>query len=173
MQNFVNDIDPITLEKYKDIPSKNVIILTVGNKLRFYNVRSLYEWINIKPVDPTTKLEFSAIQIQKIKKIYKKSVTQHIYKCVEDFIKKNTLPKLPEFEIPTIQPIKMINILQQCDNIDMSSIDNIDQNDCKKIGGILGIEHSAVENIIDFAKIQINKNPELWENLFQTIIKNN
>jgi len=176
MQGFVNDVDPITLEQYNDIPIENVIRLSVGNKLRFYNVRALYEWVNINPVDPTTKLTFSVHQIRKIRKIYEKSVEQHIYNCIKDFVKKNPFLEILEFEIPKnidIIKTKTVNGLASLDNIDLSLITNIDRDDCKMIGDTLGMNPSDVKNMVGFVKMQIDKNPELWENLFQSLIKNN
>lgn len=82
IQGFVNNVDPITLEEYNVIGStENVIILTVGNKTRFYNVRSLYEWVKINPVDPTTKVIFL---VHHMRKIYKNSLEPYIYKCIKD-----------------------------------------------------------------------------------------
>ena len=42
---FIIVKDPITLDSFDEIPKQNLIKLTVGNKLRFYNIRSLYKWL--------------------------------------------------------------------------------------------------------------------------------
>lgn len=63
MISFINDLDSITLESYKDIPIGNIIILTVENKIRFYNVRALHRWILINPVEPSTKIHFNKKKI--------------------------------------------------------------------------------------------------------------
>lgn len=174
MQKFVNDIDPITLEEFEDIPPENIIRLTVNNKLRFYNVRALYEWFKINPVDPSTKAVFSVHQQRKIRKVYEKSVEQNIYNCIKNFIKDNPPLTLPSIKIPkNIEKIKkqIVVVLSIIDDVDLSLINKIDKDDCKMIGNALGMRHGDIKNILDFARTEFVRNPDMWENLFQSLIK--
>ena len=86
---FCNIHDPITLEKYDDIPEENLIKLSINNKLCFYNVATLYEWCKINPSDPLTKTKFSNSQIKKIKKQYNNSTKQYNKKILDKFIDDN------------------------------------------------------------------------------------
>ena len=88
--DLVNDVDPITLECEEDILPANIIYLTVDGKRKFYNVRSLYEWTMIKPLDPTTKIPLTKQQLNKIRKQFKgNSVYENISDCVKNFAKTN------------------------------------------------------------------------------------
>ena len=69
----VNTTDPITMETLDEIPQQNIIKLNVNNKLRFYNVKSLYVWIQKSQTDPETRTVFSKSQIKKINIVYAKS----------------------------------------------------------------------------------------------------
>ena len=47
---FIIVKDPITLDSFDEIPKQNLIKLNVGNKLRFYNIRSLYKWLQFATI---------------------------------------------------------------------------------------------------------------------------
>ena len=85
---FINEKDPITLESFDEIPKQNLIKLTVGNKLRFYNIRSLYKWVQIEPFEPETKIFFSKFQLIKIRKCYTKSTYQYTDDRFIQYVKK-------------------------------------------------------------------------------------
>ena len=65
---YVNDVDSITLESVDDIQKGDLIRLTIGNKLNFYNVRAIHEWVKKTPNDPVTRIPFTLSQLKKIKK---------------------------------------------------------------------------------------------------------
>jgi len=171
--NFLNKIDCITLESYKDIPKNNVIILTVGNKTRFYNVRALHEWIKINQVEPETKLPFSKFQIKKIKKVYGNSNYQDIQKYIKNFInikpfsKLNILESMPE-NISQLNTKNMLNnmlnsgINLKFDVEEMKEVNTEDDEILSYIQEILGSEISKgeIKSILKMSK-NLMLNPEI------------
>lgn len=126
---FLNTIDCITMETFEDIPKSNIIVLTVNKKTRFYNIRALYEWVKINPVEPETRIGFSKHQLKKIKKRHGYSTYQNISQHTSKFINLNLPQTLVMSKIKKENLGKMMdNILEHSKNIDinLTEINNYD-----------------------------------------------
>ena len=114
---FVNNVDPITLESIEDILPDNLIRLKIGEKLRFYNIQALYKWMQIDPIDPITKIPFSRCQINKIKRVYSKSTYQNIEKFISNFYKENRdeLNKFRDIDLSLFKDVDIRECIQKTD----------------------------------------------------------
>ena len=127
--DYVNDVDPITLESVEDILPENLIRLKVGEKLLFYNVQALYKWVKINPIDPTTKISFGRCQMNKIKRIYYDSTYQNFEKCISNFCDEN-LHEINELvKTLDLSFLDTINfpLDKMLDNLSPECIDSIDK----------------------------------------------
>jgi len=174
---YVNDVDPITLESIEDIPPDNRIELLVGDKLRFYNVNALYEWVNIKPVDPTTKIPFTSPQLNKITNIHSKSTHQRssadIEKLVEDFLKRNPNPMYDLFDLKLSNTVKE-KIYEQIDSMSLNTIiknNDIKQHVANAMSNMLGTTSEETSTIINDIFDAIQSNPSYWENITKDLLK--
>lgn len=159
MSEYINEIDPITLESLDEIKEDELIILEINDKKRFYNCNALYQWININPIDPITKIRYTIEQLEYINKQYKntsKNTNKKIFdKQLDIYIDKfENIPirELEHYKDKVLPFVCMINsdILKSS----MGLLNNIDDEMKEEV---------KIQALNIFKNLNLNLSPEIEE----------